>query len=659
MKLAGRTSSVWLALVLGGLAPSCSRPTANPETKAASGSTSARVGEPDAALADAATEATAPVRSIPIEQACSATATDVDIFVLPEAPSTDLPLRVVALSDRPLVGTLSLEGAAVEKQEVTERRGGSPYFWLLEAATPKEGAVSVSFIERGPAVGSAQCAELRTTQKTIAVRKAPGGRYGRSPSKRSLWHSYHSWSRGYENMYSAWIEHLFDAPENDNVSYAALHEVLKDPKKNLLFDYLGANEDSRDEPVMKPDCADLPYALRAYFAFKFRLPFAMAICSRGGKGYPPGCKEGVSTLDEPAKLERTEMQTFGTFVRGTLADTVHSGSGRTPANDEAADYYPVALKTEALRPGTIYADPYGHVLMIAQRRPQTEARGGILFAVDGQPDGTVARKRFWRGNFLFASASQELGFAGFKRFRPLHIEGGANGPVIKRSSNAQIGKLVDYADYSPEQGALGLEAFYDKMDDVLSPSPRSPNLVLAELIEALHEQVRARVRSVENGRLYLDKTRDTTAMPEDAEIFETKGAWEDFSTPARDLRLLIAIDVVAGFPARVRRLPDRFGVPASEADKLEGVLKQALTEKKVTYTRSDGSAQELDLASVVARKDQLEMAYNPNDCAEFRWGAAEGSPEQSTCKRRAPAEQTNRMQVVRKWFQERKRPPRK
>ncbi len=25
-----------------------------------------------------------------------------------------------------------------------------------------------------------------------------------------------------------------------------------------------------------------------------------------------------------------------------------------------------------------------------------------LLAVDGQPDGTVARKRFWRGNFLFA-----------------------------------------------------------------------------------------------------------------------------------------------------------------------------------------------------------------------------------------------------------------
>jgi hypothetical protein len=40
-------------------------------------------------------------------------------------------------------------------------------------------------------------------------------------------------------------------------------------------------------------------------------------------------------------------------------------------------------------------------------------------------------------------------------------------------------------------------------------------------------------------------------MPDGAAIFETSGAWEDFSTPSRDLRLLIAIDVVQDFPDRV------------------------------------------------------------------------------------------------------------
>ena len=93
---------------------------------------------------------------------------------------------------------------------------------------------------------------------------------------------------------------------------------------------------------------------------------------------------------------------FGFYVGRTVADGVQSGNGRTSASDNNTDYYPVTLKEETLRPGTIYADPYGHVLVLAKRIPQSDSAAGILLAVDAQPDGTVARKRFWRGNFLFA-----------------------------------------------------------------------------------------------------------------------------------------------------------------------------------------------------------------------------------------------------------------
>ena len=36
--------------------------------------------------------------------------------------------------------------------------------------------------------------------------------------------------------------------------------------------------------VLRPDCADLPYFLRAYFAFKMGLPFGFSKCTRGGGG---------------------------------------------------------------------------------------------------------------------------------------------------------------------------------------------------------------------------------------------------------------------------------------------------------------------------------------------------------------------------------------
>jgi hypothetical protein len=57
---------------------------------------------------------------------------------------------------------------------------------------------------------------------------------------------------------------------------------------------------------------------------------------------------------------------------------------------------------------------------------------------------------------------------------------------------------------------------------------------------------------------------------------------------------------------------------------------------------------------VLDRIADFEMAYNPNDCAELRWAAPEGSEEASTCKRHAPQAQRDKMATAyRNWFRER------
>jgi hypothetical protein len=61
---------------------------------------------------------------------------------------------------------------------------------------------------------------------------------------------------------------------------------------------------------------------------------------------------------------------------------------------------------------------------------------------------------------------------------------------------------------------------------------------------------------------------------------------------------------------------------------------------------------------VFDRAAALEMAYNPSDCVELRWGAPEKSDEASTCRRHAPSAQRAKMAKYRPWFQERRRPPR-
>ena len=381
------------------------------------------------------------------------------------------------------------------------------------------------------------------------------------------------------------------------------------------------------------------------------------IISRTPWGMPtPPVPRPVSTLpSRPAAL----APGFGFYVRFTVADAVHSGSARARLSDENTDQYPVPLMQETLRPGTVYADPYGHVLVLARRVAQTDDAAGVLLAVDAQPDGTVARKRFWRGNFLFAQ-DPALGGPGFKRFRPIVRD--KNG-ALRRLTNAEIAKDPQYGDFSLDQAQLGIEAFYDRMDDVMSPEPLDPLRAMKEAITALEEQVKARVTSVENGRKFQNSGRGDAEMPEGASIFETTGAWEDFATPARDLRLLIAIDVVRTFPDRVARRPERYAMPQgkSVADvkaELESVLASDLPTRKFSYTRTDGSAWTLALKDVLDRAPALEMAYNLNDCVELRWGASERSEEASTFRRHAPGTQRAKMTQYRAWFHERRRPPR-
>jgi len=618
-------------------------------------------------------------------------AAGIAVLPSPAAPWKGVPLRVIFAAEKPLEGELLLiapDGSVAAKSR--ERHGGPPYFWYAEAVSPAAGTWHAKLARDG---APAECGTI-TREIAVAGHEPPRPQ----ATDGSVWPLRNVWNRATENLFSAWIEKLFDAPLDAAPSWPALHEVLRDRSRNVLFNHLGLREDQMGT-VIKPDCADLPYFLRAYFAFKMGLPFGYSKCNRGGGGQPPRCHEwwNIQNPEPPAAPpeqkpeQRAEsrplLDLFGQPVAQPprpalhrvsagwpkhlgltasfahylpiLADAVHSGSARTAANDENNDHYPVPLSQDTLRPGTVYADPYGHVLMLAKRIPQTEGAAGVFFAVDGQPDGTVARKRFWRGNFLFAQ-NPALGGPGFKHFRPIVQD--KNGS-LRRLTNAEIAKNPQYGDFSLGQARLSVEEFYDQMDDVMSPEPLDPLRAMMEVITALEEQVKARVTSVENGRKFQNSGHGDADMPDGPSIFEAAGAWEDFATPSRDLRLLIAIDVLRGFPDRIARRPERYAMPKekSVADvkaELVSVLASELSTRKFSYTRSDGSAWTLTLKDVASRAADLEMAYNLNDCVELRWGAPDRSEEASTCKRHAPPAQRAKMTEYRAWFHERRRPPR-
>jgi hypothetical protein len=451
------------------------------------------------------------------------------------------------------------------------------------------------------------------------------------------------------------VEQLFDYPNDQDRTWPNLQAVLSNRDKNLLYDHLGQQEDERLE--LKPDCADMPYFLRAYFAWKLRLPFGFRRCNRGKSDRPPYCDDAIeSSLVE--RQESDEVKAFAAFVRRDVGDGVHSGNLRTAPADEHSDPYPLPLTRDALRPGSLFADPYGHVLIVADWAPQAVSSPGMLIGAESQPDGTIGLRRFWRGSFLFSPETTSAG-AGFKAFRPLVHRGGR----LRAVKNADIASELGLPPFSEEQYQGSADDFYDKVEDLINPRPLEPLAVLGALLDALQESVERRVLSVANGEQYKVEHGEVIGMPEGYDVFETKGPWEDYATPSRDMRLLIAIDTVRAFPERLQRKPARFGVAAgAELDTLlarvKAELARELGRRRFAYVRSDGSRFELSVQQVIDRSKALEVAYNPNDCVELRWGAAEASPELSTCRRRAPDEQRRLMESHRSWFANRRRPPR-
>ena len=208
-------------------------------------------------------------------------AAEVAVLPSPVAPWKGAPLRVLFVAEKPLEGELSLvapDGSVAAASR--ERHGGPPYFWFAEVASPAAGTWRAKLArERAPA-------ECSTITREIVVRAAEPPRPHAVAG--SVWPVRNAWDRAHENLYSAWIEKLFDDPLDAAPSWPALHVVLRDRSRNFLFNHLGLREDQLGH-VVRPDCADLPYFLRAYFAFKMGLPFGYAKCTRGGGGGAPRC----------------------------------------------------------------------------------------------------------------------------------------------------------------------------------------------------------------------------------------------------------------------------------------------------------------------------------------------------------------------------------
>lgn len=450
------------------------------------------------------------------------------------------------------------------------------------------------------------------------------------------------WSPADERAYEQFIQAI---GQSDCASLDACLHSLANP-------FYGSDPPSHH---FATDCAQLPYVLRFYFAWKRGLPFSYVdhVTAHGESKddrYSPNGNQAVSRRDVPS----------GRFTGYQIIDQIRasvSSANYRIAPDQvspvAADFYAPEIKPGSIRPGTMIYDPAGHVAVVYRIDPD-----GEVHSFDAHTDFSLTEITF---DERFARTRPAQG-AGFKNWRPLRMENGK----ISASPNTAI------ADFSLEQfygtgprpkdsewasGRFTLNGetlgYYDFIRARLAGGKLlfDPVKEIEEQTQSLCSDLRYRAGAVEMARAMAQRPHPQR-LP--TNIYGTDGDWEMFSTPSRDARLKTAFKALRDKAGRFVAMGARdshleYHGSDLAADMLDAYRK-ASRSCFIAYRKSDGTITTLSFE--MARQRLFALSFDPYDCPERRWGAS--SPDElASCsndgekERWYAAEQNLRNQIER------------
>ncbi len=180
-----------------------------------------------------------------------------------------------------------------------------------------------------------------------------------------------------------------------------------------------ANPFRASDPVIRfwADCADLPYFLRFYYAWKRGLAF---LCRQG---FPARLQPAISASsaggnfvsDGAGAVSRAGADALAVMNR--LRDGISSATYRIDPELEAPLAQSFILRHRLPgedRPGTVIYDPNGHLAVVFRVE-----RNGRIHYIDAHPDNSLTRGTT---DLRFVRASPGMG-AGFRNWRPPFLEG--------------------------------------------------------------------------------------------------------------------------------------------------------------------------------------------------------------------------------------------
>lgn len=437
------------------------------------------------------------------------------------------------------------------------------------------------------------------------------------------------WTEKDEKIYQQFVAAM------GHSKYGNLNRFIRDPQANPLF----GEEDKKFN--LSPDCADLPYLLRAYVAYKLRLPFSYvsAISSKGGdQRYSSGNKPtGFRDQDHFS----TPQQLFNQVT------LVNSGYYRMATEIQNGDTYPVKIDPNSIVPGTIYYDPNGHVAVVFEVTPE----GRIRF-IDAHPDRSISRP--WYGSKFERGSAGKGG--GFRNWRPIWYSSTGQTNRLENVNIPFFSATDQYQKSFQAFGRAGLE-YHDYVRLKLSRKGGKVNPVadFRQLLVEIHEDLFYRVEAVD---ICLRHGIHRKAHPGNLpwNIFGTDGEWETYSTPSRDARLKVAfLDLLRqtqGMIAMAERRDPNLefsGTPSDLAGELIRIYDLHSPVLGITYQNSRGTPIRLSFNDVLKRL--FRLSFDPYHAPELRWGAegaeAASSPDGEVKQRLYERERRLRHQLER------------
>lgn len=444
-----------------------------------------------------------------------------------------------------------------------------------------------------------------------------------------------------------------------------LDECLSSEDANMLI----SEEDMHN--LYYSDCADFPYVVRAYFAYKRGLPFtfvsnikqvpytdaqleqfakerAKAVEAKGEAGgksfdrkladerYSANGNLPSARLSIPDAAGRTAD--FGR-IRLIINDAVSSGTFRMlngdPDRGNFGDFYSPQISPQTIRPGTPVYGTKGHVAIVYDVLPN-----GELKVFDAHPGNSISHGGWIEDEFIM---DKTIHAGMFKKWRPFVVANpryGSDGSIVK--GQVQFAFDDELQDFSLEQynsknfvkngkkialkewvqlrlsgGAYRIDPIYE----------------LKSAVEVVCGKLQLRVTDVEKAiadRAHLES--HPNQMPEN--IYSSAGLWETHATPSRDLRMRNdTLRLFTDLQATLKRLKNKDPMVTYKGKNLKGDLLKAFQDAasscKIHYTNSAGDQVPLTFLQVTKR--MAAMSFDPYMCPERRWGAT-SKEELATCE---------------------------